>query len=361
MKKKIIEETAVADAAADEAVNEKEEKKSKVGFFGTIGAAGDLLNKFKDDYLPSVMEFYNHWIKPVYDNREQIKRRLNTISTAISLIFFIIYVPLLLFGKLADGLGLGWDIALYVCTGVYAVTMIALLIVTLVSGKSASTESAKRRKLLYRIVLIIVRVASVAVGITAIVISGNGKDGALDTIAMVVAIVSIIFSLLPLIFGSITGFFRWLISPAKIKRNFSFVALEWDQAFKDGAKALNKSLKRAVERYSGRIDFCLDTYLLPELGKKRIRAVDGDTLLDVLSTVPDEDRNITEWIVKQTFGYAEDCGYVEADPCRGLELKGDIELEAKLQKRSAAEEKKKARKGFLFKRKKQPEEPADEV
>lgn len=334
---------------AEESPKESKESNLKkiLGFIDTAKMAGN-----------SATEFYNRWIKPVYDNRAQIKRRLNAISTTISLLFFVIYIPILLFGKIADDLSLGRMVALYVCVGVYAATILALLIVTLATGKSTSTKVAKKRKRVGRIVLFVVRLASVAISITALVITGESEGGALNTLAMVVAIISIIFSLLPIVFGSIGGFFLWLVSPAKIKRNFAFVALEWNQMMQDTEKLTDKKLKRAIKKYGDRINSCLDQYLLPYMGKKYVKSVSGEHIRRTIEEVPEDERNLAEWIIKAIFRYAEECGYVENNPCTPLELHGDIAFEEKPKRTANASDKNGVLGRFasLFKKKETPED-----
>ncbi len=317
------DELAVTGEAADgeEAVDKKQGRKN---LFKTIGGVIDTVNVA----MPRVTDFYLNWIKPVWTNRAQIKRRVNALTTVISLIFFIIYVPLLLFGKVAEGLHLGWAVALYVCVGVYFVMLVVLLAVALCTGKSNTTESDKKKKLAYRIVLLAVRLFSLAVAITALVISTQAESSPLNTLAMVVAIISIIFSLIPIIFGGIAGFFKWLISPASatVKRPLSFVALEWNQMLVDNEK-LSKGLKKAYKKHGTRVDACLDKYILPALGKEMIRSIDGEDVEGMLSTVPEKDLNITEWATKSIFSYAESNGYIDENPCEELNLQGDIELE----------------------------------
>lgn len=324
-KSKDKDELAVSAETAD-GEETAEKKKPKRSLFKTIGGVLDTVNTA----MPKVTDFYNNWIKPVWTNRALIKRRVNAVTTAISLIFFIIYVPLLLFGNIANGLGLGWEVALYVCVGIYFVMLVVLLGVALGTGKSNTTEADKKKKLAYRIVLLIVRVLSLAVSITALVISTKAENSALNTIAMVVSIISIIFSIFPLIFGSVTGFVKWLISPApaNVKRPLSFVALEWNQMLVDDEK-LSKGLRKAYRKHGTRVDICLDKYILPVLGKQPIKSIDEDDIVVMLSSVPESDINITEWAVKNIFDYAEINGYIDENPCAELDLKGDIELERK--------------------------------
>ena len=318
-------ETAVDDVKDDP-------KQVKQSLFKTISG---VMN-----FIPTVQDAYTSWIKPIYDNRAQISRRLSAVSTAISIIFFMLYIPFLLLGKLYKDLSLGLDIAIYVCIGVYIATIAALFIVTAASGQSTSTTMAKRHKKTRKVVLFVVRLASLAIAITALVISSaNGskdsKGATFDTIAIVFAVMSIIFSAFPLIFGGMAGFFRWLISPAKVKYKMSFVVLEWFQALTSD-KVMSKTLKKTIKKYSNLID----NYILPQLGKKEIKSVDRVALVKLLDSVPAEEHNLAEWVIKQIYDYAEECGYIDVNPCKQLELGGDIELEGKGKKNASPAEKK---------------------
>ncbi len=360
MKRQETDETAVTvatdgkDEKIEEYVVDKNEKQTRQTLFKTISG---VIN-----FIPTVQDAYTSWIKPIYDNRAQISRRLNAVSTAISIIFFLLYVPFLLMGKLYKDLSLGLDVAVYVCIGVYIATIAALLIVTIVSGKSSSTEMAKKHKKTRKIVLFVVRLASLAIAITALVISATrGTKSTIgatfDTVAIVFAVMSIIFTGLPLIFGGVAGFLRWLISPPKVKYRFSFVAIEWYQSL-TSEQQLNKAIKRAARKYGERMGNLLDNYFLPAIGKKYMYAVDRAALLKLLDSVPTEERNIAEWMTKEIFDYAEECGYVRINPCKEMELEGNIDLEGKSKK--PAEEKRKRPSLFGRKSKKKKEEAQEE-
>lgn len=326
------EKDEVAVAAAVPVKVQEEEKQSeeehtdlrqqekKKNLFNQLGDALDVVKGVKS----SVDEIYGTMIKPVWENRAQIKRRWNGLVTAISVIFFLLYVPILLFSKIAKGLSLGWDIALYVCIGVFVASVIVMVIILIISGRSTNTVTSKRCRKASSIILFVVRIASVALSITAICISGNGESSALDTILLVLAIVSIVFTAISLIFGGIVGFFKWLISPPKIKYRFSFVALEWKQRVDEGKREQSKAVKKSYNKNRDRVAACLDNYLLPVLGKAYINNVDGEKLMALIDNLPEEDKNLTEWIIKEIFSYAKTCGYLTADPCDGLELDGDV-------------------------------------
>jgi len=326
----------------------------KKGLINQLGDAVDVAKGIKS----SVDEIYGTWIKPIMDNRVQIKRRWNALVTAISVIFFLLYVPILLFSKIAKGLSLGWDIALYTCIGVYVVAVIVMVIITVAMGRTTSTQSSKRWRKASGIILFVVRIASFALSITAIAVSGSGDSTALDVILMVLAIVSIVFTSLSLIFGGAVGFFKWLISPAKIKRTFSFVALEWKQALDDGLREQSKQEKKFYNKYRDKVAACMDGYLLPELGKAYINTIGEEKLNRVLDSVPLEDKNLTEWIVKEIFAYSVGCGYSAENPCDGLDLDGDILKERPVKPQRAEGER--GRFASLFKRRAAPQLDEDD-
>ena len=335
--------------------NRQKQEKKKKSLIGTIGDITDTAKGF----LTSFDDIYTTWIKPIMDNRVHIKRRWNGLVTAISVIFFLLYVPILLYQKIAKGLSLGWDIGLYACIGVYVAAVIVMLVITIASGKSTSTQASKRWRKASGIILFLVRIASVALSITAIIISGSGESTALDTILMVLAITSIVFTSLSLIFGGAVGFFKWLISPAKIRHKFSFVAFEWKQLHDEGKRNQDKRFKRLYAKNAERVAGCLDNYLLPALGKAYIDTVDEDKIEGVLNSVPEEDANLCEWAFKDLFDYALNCKYVAVNPCESLELEGDL-IKEKQPKRQKAEGGKGVGIFSLFKRKPTPDRAEDE-
>ena len=52
-------------------------------------------------------------------------------------------------------------------------------------------------------------------------------------------------------------------------------------------------------------------------------------MLNVADRAPEEDRALTEGVLKNVFAYATECGYVTFDPCRDLKFEGSIEEEEK--------------------------------
>jgi len=314
MKRKKEEEVAITEVlSGDEEVTEertltpKPKKKTSISEFISTAKSG----------IDTVQEFYGDWIKPVHDNWPQIKRRCNLISTIISVMFFLLYVPFLLFGKIADGLSLGWDIALYACIGVYAVTIITMVAITVLTNRSNTVEVAQKRKRAGKIIMTVVRVASIAVGITAVILAGNDSGSAFDIIALILAIVSIIFSALPLIFGGALGFFKWLISPAVIKRRFSFVLLEWYELVNSAENKDErfKIIKKTLKKHTDDVGRVIDGTLIPALGNVYIQSLDGKDIVSLISGLDDYDGYLAALILKNTFDYAVGCGYVKFNPC----------------------------------------------
>lgn len=359
-KRKNDDEIAVvADAAEElekrddtEFVQRKRQVEKKRGLFGQVGDVIDTVKGVKSSFD----EVYTSWIKPIMDNRAQIKRRWNGLVTAISVIFFLLYVPILLFSKIAKGLSLGWDVALYTCIGVYVVAVVVMVLLTVASGKSTNTQAAKRWRKASGIILFAVRIASLALSITAIFVSGEGESTALDTVLMVLAITSIIFTSLSLVFGGIVGFVKWLIAPSKIRYKFAFVAFEWKQTLDDGVRLQDKRIKKAYSKNAVRVGECLDKYFLPQLAKLYVDVLDGEKILALLNEAEEADKNLCGWIVGDLFAYAKGCGYINADPCEELGISGDI-LREKPQKIQRGEQKKRK---CLIGRKKSDEQQSEE-
>lgn len=346
-------EVEKVDDVEFEVVQQKRQTEKKRGLFGQVGDVIDTVKGVKSSFD----EVYSSWIKPIIDNRVQIKRRWNGLVTAISVIFFLLYVPILLFSKIAKGLSLGWDVALYTCIGVYVVAVIVMVALTVASGKSSNTQASKRWRKASGIILFVVRLASLALSITAIFVSGEGESTALDTVLMVLAITSIIFTSLSLAFGGIVGFFKWLISPSKINYKFAFVAFEWKQALDDGLREQDKRVKKAYLKNSARVGECLDKYFLPVWAKLYISSLDGEKLIRVIEQVPECDKNLCSWVADDLFAYAKGCRYIEVNPCDEYNIHGDIlrERPVKLQR----EEKKKKR-GLLRRKNKRVQQDEEE-
>lgn len=280
-------------------------------------------------------------IKSVYSNRAQIKRRLNFVGTICSIVFTLLYVAFMIFGGVSKIASNSSVVVVYVIIGVYAVLTAASITYSVIASRSSTTKNVKKQNKTLKILRYAARIASLAMGITAIVISAvTGTDDsmsiALNTVATIISIIFVIFSALPLIFGGFGGLARWLMSPTKIKRRFSFVVLEWYELLVSD-NVNHKTIKKVSKEYVDDIGRIVDSHLLPALGKKYIQTITVSNICAALELVSDEDRSVTEGVLKNVFSYAEECGYVNVNPCKDMELEGSIEVEEKPKKPSIKE------------------------
>lgn len=271
-------------------------------------------------------------IKNVYNNRAVIGRRLNLLTMSLSLVFTLIYVAYILGTGLLGKLSLSADIVLYSLLGVYAVLFITMFILTMCSIR-AKAKNIKKFKQVLSYFRLAVRISSIAITITALVYAMGGeqyaaKHVAVDIVLIVFSIICLIVQVIPLLFGGFGRLARWLLSPVKVKYRFATVALEWyEQTLTSGSD--KNSVKKVSKKYYDSIGVCLDTLIIPAIGKKYITSIKPAQLLSVVDGALEEDRPLVEGILKTVFSYAAECGYVTFDPCRDLKLEGSIEEEEK--------------------------------
>ena len=228
-------------------------------------------------------------------------------------------------------LSLAADIVLYSLLGVYAVLFIVLLVLSLCSIH-ATAKNIKRFKLTLSYFRLAVRLCSVAITIVALVYAMGGeysaKHIAVDIVLIILSIICLIVQVIPLLFGGLGKLARWLLSPVKVKQRFSTVALEWyEQTLTAGSD--KASVKKVSKKYYDSIGLCLDTFIIPAMGKKYITSIKPAQVLGLVDGAADADKPLVEGILKNIFNYATECGYVTFDPCRDLNLEGSIEEEEK--------------------------------
>lgn len=279
------------------------------------------------------------FIKNVYSNRAVIARRLNILTLTVSTVFMLLYSAYVLFTGLTRKLGFEFQIVLYCLLAAYAVLFVVLITVS-VLGSKAGTKGVIKVKRALKAVKILVRLLSVAISITAIVLSRSEKTAAanvaVDILIIVFSIITIIVQFVPLCFGGIGKMARWLISPVKMKCRFSKVILEWYELAVSG-NAKSGAVTKVSKRYFEDIGRHIDTYLIPALGKKYINSIKPAALLNVVDRVSEEDKPVLEGILKNVFSYAAECGYVTFDPCKDLNFEGSVEEEEKPAKQTFKE------------------------
>ncbi|MDE6667366.1 MAG: hypothetical protein K2K38_03335 [Clostridia bacterium] len=271
------------------------------------------------------------FIKNVYANRAVIARRLNILTLTISTIFMLLYSAYVLFAGLTNKLGLKFQIVLYCLLAAYVVLFIVLITIS-VLGSKAGTKGVIKVKRTLTIVKLLVRLLSVAISITAIVLSRSDDTAAasvaVDILIIIFSVITIIVQLLPLIFGGTGKMVRWLLSPVRAKYRFSKVILEWYELAVSG-NAKSGAVKKVSSKYFDNIGRQIDTYLIPSLGRRYINSIKPAALLNVVDRATEEDKPVLEGILKNVFSYAAECGYVTFDPCKDLNFEGSVEEEEK--------------------------------
>ena len=267
------------------------------------------------------------FIKNVYANRAVIARRINVVTLSVSMIFTLLYTSFMLYKTLTKTISFGVEIAVYVIIGVYAV-MAALLIMFFILSSRAKTKSLKKFSLTLKIFRTAVKVLSIAVSISAIVVAESGDGSAVlfavDVLFVILSVFTIIVQSLPLLFGGLGRFVRWLLSPVKIKYRFTTVLLEWYNLIITGEPAKGAAARVAKKHYEP-IGALIDGVIVPQLGNKYITAIKPVMLLNLVENCSETERPILEGILKSVFAYAAECGYVVFDPCRDLNFEGTIE------------------------------------
>ncbi|MDE6558009.1 MAG: hypothetical protein K2K39_02770 [Clostridia bacterium] len=328
---KVTDENAPVDEAVEtkpvelEPVKEVKEVRRTISAEETFTLAKDVFD-------------LRNYIMAMYSNRAQIMRRINIANTVIASIFTLLYVAFVVFSGIKDIVSYTSMIVVYSIIGVNAALTVVLITLSVIWGTSATSKNIKRKNRTLRILRFIVRAASLAMSVTAVILAirsgtGNTLSVAIDVLVLVVSIIFLLLSLLPIIFNGLGGFIRWLMSPTKVKLKFSFVVLEWYELLNTGNGA-SKSVQRVAKNYLNDIGRCMDSYLIPTIGKKKVGNVDADRLNTVLERTPQEDRPIVEGVIKNVFDYAMECGYIRTNPCKYMNLAGSIEVEEKKEKKT---------------------------
>ena len=267
-------------------------------------------------------------IKNIYNNRAVIARRLNLLTMTLSFVYTLLYVAYILGTGLIEKLSLSANIVLYCLFGVYAVLFITMFILTMCSIK-AKAKNIKKYKRVLTYFRLFVRISSIAITILALVYAMGGEQYAakyiaVDIVLIVFSIICLVVQTIPLLFGGFGRLSRWLLSPVKVKHRFSTIALEWYEQTVT-ADSERQSVKKVAKKYYDSIGICLDTFIIPAIGKKYISTIKPAQVLGLVGDAPEDDKALVEGILKNIFTYATECGYIASDPCRDLNLEGSIE------------------------------------
>ena len=104
--------------------------------------------------------------------------------------------------------------------------------------------------------------------------------------------------------------------------------MEWYEQVQKGVSAL-PSTSKISPKYLEDINRCIDGYLIPDLGKNYITSVTAQDIYREAEAVPEELKDIAEGIFKRVFDYAEECGYVNHNPTKAMDLEDALEEKKK--------------------------------
>lgn len=269
-------------------------------------------------------------IKNIYANRAVISRRINIITFIISAIFTVLYVTFMIFISLYGKLSLGTEVVLYCLAGAYLIIAAIVLIFAFVCFR-ASAKNIRKLNTTLKIFRLIIRLLSIANSIAAIVLCATDAAPAhvaMDISLVIFSVVTITVQAVPLFFGGLIRFVRWLLSPVKVKVRVSTVVLEWyNLAATD--KPLKGSNHKVAKKHIETIGTLIDTHINPAIGKKKICSVKPVQLLELVENSEESVRHVLEGVLKSVFAYAAECGYIVFDPCRDLHFEGNVEEEKK--------------------------------
>lgn len=257
----------------------------------------------------------------IYNNRASISKKIALTSLIISILYTLFYVALTIVGGVTNELKLGVEIAIYCTLGIYLTTCVALIIFT---AKSPATKRKnKALKIALKVARLVAKLFSIAMSVVAIVLYGDG-GGAWQIICLTVSIVALALQAIPLIFGGVWTFIKWLFAPEVKKIKFGYVVAEWFALVKSGKKS--DKLKFVVDKkYYKDIERCINTYLT-NLEQRDVVKIRDIHITSILDGAPEKDLPVIEGVFKNVFDYAQACSYLTFNPCESLGLKGDINV-----------------------------------
>ncbi len=290
-----------------------------------------LFDKFKNiksglSQVSDVMDFVNDFKK----NKYHVKRRLNLIFLALSLIFAVLSGLNFVFSGTLDRVGAAWDITVYALLGLYALTLVGIGVAEMLYRRNVTVQTTKAYNKALTVFLRIVRTISlimsaVTFAVTLIVGDLTGKALAMNIIVRVFSVIMFIISLSSSISKIFVKFIVWLKSPVN-KRQFRFVATEWYCKVSSDSKS-NKAVKSVKKVKESRIEGAqraIDEYLLKSLGKKYMDKIKASDIAAAVEQAPPYDRDDVEGTVKNIFEYAQEMKIIVDNPCDELAFSGDL-------------------------------------
>ncbi|MGN0814678.1 MAG: hypothetical protein ACI4MH_05570 [Candidatus Coproplasma sp.] len=335
-KKQRKQEIAAAKAQA------KEQGDFRPGLFDKLfgGIKGTVDNvKAISGMVGSVMDV----VTRVKENKPHIDRRLTLIFIFISLITAIVTAVNFVVSGALERIAFGWNIAVYTVIALYVPVIIALLVAETVYRKNITLKTTEKYNKFLKVMRIVIRIVAFVISVLSLVISAmigdvEGKALAVDILARVFSIVTIICSLLPSASSIITKFVNWLISPVNGKVSFGWVAGLWKEnvdalasAKKKGEDTFNadqvvklqsarryKSLKRVNAERAQELYDTIDENIVKGFKGKYIINIRESDVYNAVESAPEELRVDIFENVDSIFDFAIEREIIAENPCVGL-------------------------------------------
>ncbi|MGN0818233.1 MAG: hypothetical protein ACI4L9_04615 [Candidatus Coproplasma sp.] len=328
-------------------------------------AAAKAEAKANGDYVPSSTEKFFGWFQNKYgtlkmasglvenvsdlitrvkDNKPHIDRRLTMIFIFISLITAVVTAVNFIVSGVLERTALGWDIAVYTVMALYFPVIITLLVAETVYRKNITLKTTEKYNKFLKVMRLIIRIVALVMSVLSLVISAmigdvEGKALAVDILARVFSIVTIICSVLPSASNVIKRFATWLISPVNGKVSFGWVAGLWKEnvdilaASKNKEASANfnandlvrlqvakryKSFKKInAESAQGLYDV-IDDYIIKGFKGKYIINIAESDVYNTIEKSPEESRSGLFEVVDSIFEFAIEREIISENPCTGL-------------------------------------------
>ena len=335
-KKQQKQEIAAAKAQA------KEQGDFRTGIFDKhYGGIKGTVDNFKafGGMVGSVMDV----VARVKENKPHIDRRLTVIFIFISLITAVVTAVNFVVSGALERIAFGWDIAVYTVMALYVPVIIALLVAETVYRKNITLKTTEKYNKFLKIMRLVIRIVAFVISVLSLVISAmigdvEGKSLAIDIIARVFSVVTIVCSVLPSASSIITKFVNWLISPVNGKVSFGWVAGLWKENVDALASAKNKgeesfnadqvvrlqsarrykSLKKINAARAQELYDLIDEYIVKSFKGKYIINIRESDVYNAVESAPEECRVEIFEIVDSIFDFAIEREIIAENPCAGL-------------------------------------------
>lgn len=302
------------------------------GRFGAIKTATSLIDSVSDLYTR------------VKENKPHIDRRLTIIFIFISLITAVVTAVNFIVSGVLERTAFGWNIAVYTVMALYVPVIVMLFVAETVYRKNITLKTTEKYNKFLKTMRLIIRVVAFVLSVLSLIISTmigdlEGKSLAIDIIARIFSIVTIICSVLPSASNVIKRFALWLISPVNGKVSFGWVAGLWkenvdllaDSKNKDKEESFNaeqvvrfqsakryKSLKKInAESAQGLYDL-IDEYIVKGFKGKYVIAIRESDVFNAVESVPEGNRIDVFEMVDSIFEFAIEREIISENPCTGL-------------------------------------------